>query len=1801
MITADDIYVEEEETENPSKPKSGMESAVSRSKSRFEDKGSAAKPKPRSEGTPKKRVISDEHWKLKRSPPRTTSTKTPAPKPKRITVYKTNDDIISSQPGKREPKADENFKPLAPYRPLNDATKVYRTAPVARGQPKYAKSVKDDDPITESRTEEEGGPSVDKTPPSTAHSAASTRRRQERQPGDAKDAGQTTSPPKDDDDWAKSEADFSELSRRRARRSYHGSQGNVKIPKGGIFSHMLDESKKMFGKPEPPSPRPNRGQKIEAWLEATPDPFVDEDHASVEIPAPLKTRSNRSDISREQEALSDHDARSELTVESGSHRKNSPSVTSKRVNDDAKSTRDTLSTLSEEPTEYESASHRKKSPSVTSKRSKPPTDDGHSTISGDAKSFRDTLSTLSEEPSEYESSSHRKKSPSVTSRRLSEDDRSTICGDAKSVRDTLSTVSEEPAEYKDQKQESSSLKRTAMHRRAKSTPVIQKDYPPHKEQPEEASETEMPPFSDGSEVSASDAPVPLNLRRPFPSTGVHRLSTIASVSTEGTRDEEKSQKAEPEENTSKNQEPPPSVPDDASLHSEARDQFDPDSLSTPSCGLKRRLTTHEDLISVLSAPNTRSRSIRSARSVRSNRNRSATTVDELLQELASDEVKYMRELKTLVGGVIPVLLTCVLSKSDSAIAAGLFRPSLDPKDDLNFTRPIVDMGVALERLKTLHKRIPLNNPDALLTWALGAQRVYREYLRAWRLGFQDVVVNLAPAEEGEEQPTSETRSLDEGMARDENGDIVDGDGEKVDVAYLLKRPLVRLKYLAKTFKGINALRPSLKAEDVAATYQSLVGDARRRSHEERARLEDDAANRIDPTRARDPRTLAVLRDVTIDQTRRVRARDFFELSLYHSSGQMVDCRAELLLRDNAPENGTGGDLLVCEVDNSDRWLLFPPIEVACVSARNGDVRGEIVVMIRSEPGQERTWQELLSLKIDDEEVGFEWVHMLGLYPIPPAICRTKSFINRTKENQPQRTEETTPTEPSRHTPTSSEIDVPMGEKATDVSHGGKRRSISPREHTSAPSTLSSSSAARSRASLYSSITRESDYGAGEPVSPPRSAQQPQPSSTPRSLDETIVSPEGKSSTGLKRSKAKRISRYGENSPSSPLSRASQTPERDLKSPTSTLRSERGGDETRRSVKSPEPIPNTRAESPRDRSPPGTASDGESERRHQRVSSVPSMDLPTIRKIRKTTGSSKAESVSSQSSAEPELPDSPKSPEQESPREASLYTEDVPPPPPHRVPTPAHLKTLNAPVLAPSGMRLKRRTSSPLKHEYEPSSASDSEVYSESETSTVRHYEIYSSSSETESSEEESESDGELEDDIPRPLPPVQPQSQSYQNPSPPASPEPASDTPAPANQESQEAHHEAAAPQPPKVEKAIASVFTWSDTGVWESLHPEECTIIVTPGLIEAYEMGAAPHASEDTHPGASGERPLIALELTPLVPIRRGTAIDITIRSPPTERSKVTVSSNVMFRSRNMEECEALYAMINHSRINNPTYIALQNAQVPYSAEPPSLGNLNSTGSNKTGSWFRWPRRRNSYRARGAAARSTAEASESSVGTMSSAFSALKKFGAGNMFNIARSTILSRTGSRGDSLYSSSAGSGPSPNSRLDALAAAVKSADGIGLSNAKIRLYVRETASKWRDMGPARLTIMPVTTPSPSRPDTAVDGSGDPSNPTETTEGARRLSTSASPTHYAQDEKRILIRGKTRGEVLLDVCLGETAFERVARTGIAVSVWEEHEGGAIAKQGGVMGGSFRVYMIQMKSEAEAAYTFGLVGKLRY
>ena len=235
-----------------------------------------------------------------------------------------------------------------------------------------------------------------------------------------------------------------------------------------------------------------------------------------------------------------------------------------------------------------------------------------------------------------------------------------------------------------------------------------------------------------------------------------------------------------------------------------------------------------------------------------------------------------------------------------------------------------------------------------------------------------------------------------------------------------------------------------------------------------------------------------------------------------------------------------------------------------------------------------------------------------------------------------------------------------------------------------------------------------------------------------------------------------------------------------------------------------------------------------------------------------------------------------------------------------------------------------------------------------------------------------------------------------------------------------------------------------------------------------------------------------------------------------------------------------------------NPTYIALQNARgpVPTSNWGEIMDRNNAARTAPTSSWWNFGSRKGStYRSKGTRSASTV-ATESSVGTMNSAMSALRRFGGTNrIFNIAKSTLTSREGTR--STNSDSLSSGVATPPQFDP-----RLGTPMGITNVKIRLYMRESASKWIDLGAARLTVM-----LPPRDDPAII-----SNP------------KANGT-----EKRVFVVGKKKDQVLLDVVLGESCFERIARTGIAVSVYEESE--HIGALGGVNSAKTRVFMLQMKS----------------
>jgi hypothetical protein len=534
----------------------------------------------------------------------------------------------------------------------------------------------------------------------------------------------------------------------------------AKVPK--VLKRVYTEGMKIVhDTAEPARAGPNQPPSIESWLNGTTDPFVDRPATatpSLEVPEPPSRRRSYEEDDR---------AERELTAER----------------------------------DEESAARRSR------QSRKPPEDDQHDGSPSSTPKLRDTLPSVEDSPT---SPVGLKRSPATRN-----------VASPKSAR----KMPLKEAIFDAFKGESAMRSKAAAPSPFDFIGLRERDLnrPPEYPARDLDSIDEDTPTQPARRVSASsrarfeepenepDKPLPPFPRRRPPTTGVHRLSTIASVetfSTSSSATESMTESGTESNADTRSEVSQTTITQDTVFTGPTSSSLSRKSTKNTKTGLKRRLTKHSDLLSVLSLPDTppveRSKSVRSARSIRTTRrNLESATVQDLMRELAEDETKYMRELNTLVDGVIPVLLTSVLSKSDSAIAAGLLDP--DSATNSSFTKPIVDMGVALERLRSAHKRVPLDDADAFFHWLQSAQNIYEDYLRAWRSGFEGVVVNLAPSH------PKDTSGLDK-MPRNANGDVINENGEVVDVAYLLKRPLVRVKYLCRVIKVRIALIVYLRSK-----------------------------------------------------------------------------------------------------------------------------------------------------------------------------------------------------------------------------------------------------------------------------------------------------------------------------------------------------------------------------------------------------------------------------------------------------------------------------------------------------------------------------------------------------------------------------------------------------------------------------------------------------------------------------------------------------------------------------------------------------------------------------------------------------------------------------------------------------------------------------------------------------------------------------------------------------------------------------------------------------------------------------
>jgi len=1324
----------------------------------------------------------------------------------------------------------------------------------------------------------------------------------------------------------------------------------------------------------------------------------------------------------------------------------------------------------------------------------------------------------------------------------------------------------------------------------------------------------------------------------------------------------------------------------------------------PAKELKRKLTTHEDLLSVLSQP----RASRSTRSLHITRKAEGppreTVIQEALNTMRQEELKYTRELRTLVDGVTPVLLQSLLSKADATATEGIF--SEKRNDNTSFTRPIIDMGVALQRLKNMHGRIPLqeNNIDGLLTWAVTAHKSYSDYVKSWRLGFQGVIVNLAPLD-----PSQMTE--EEMLARDVDGDVLDDQGQKADVAYLQKRPLVRIKRMAKLFTTIRDASPGHeKALKVAELYSALTEAAKQRHSEEQGRLEDEAAANIDTTRARNMKTMAPLEIVEVDKKRKVRARDNFNMSLYHSNGQRLDCRIEIVLRDD-PAPGTGGDVLICQVEEEAKWLLFQPTHLSKISARRDQSSSDLVLMVQGVAGIAQGWHELLALRAEDPAAATEWLHMLGSNPLPPKLNHNPSWNMPADPPTPPKVRPEprglvpqvpevpkVPLNASALANLPSDIDIPIGEPSVIL----RRRPKAKTESTAKTDSTKSEQKQPERAPQLSmggelqqrNLPEGYQHMAGRPQprqykASQQSTEQLAASSGPKQMPtrpqdaSRTSSPSGQPSVHLlKRPTPDRQvplvprPRYSPQKIAQPNFYSSVTLA-DTNTAGSKVISPRASEvqaetdklvhaiETAQHSWEQEPPPlsgglssdygaGTRTERPRTsndalqqdvesenevRRPPVTRPGKRS--RVRSFSSTPLTDtireqwsvFSGLRKKQQSTPNTPERRPTSPELVGEDLPGLPPAADREHSLLASPVGEERPPPPPaHQsavsLSSGPHQSTTSLPQSPRHRSWQQPELKSPLKDEYCGLSSDESSSDTDSD--------------DTDATSEMSEDDlhSELKDQATplvrvgqgnrrssfgpaRPLPSVPSAGTKTLDPSDSASNGPYRRAPPPSSFPAS------------KKKRTIAMVCSWSDRGVWEPIREDECSIVISPGLVQAFPMSAAhsqPIAGADWEEldderssNFAGQQPLVEFELTPVVPLRKGTALDITIRSPPTPNSTVRTTNNVMFRSRTVQECEKLYQLINWARCNNPTYAQLARSR----SHQPTVTFAADVPQSKSRSWFSFgSREKSSYRASSRPPTSIADSAASGTST-NSAFSALRKFGENSPFSLKRSSVMRRRGlaPASGSLYSSSnggSGSGtstPAPASQAGFIpgpdgpnvpATSAEAANGGGMvNNMKIRLFVRKGA-KWEALGQSLLTVLPAAV-SGSSPDSRPGSSGASTPPQSISRAPSAMqqprashlrlpSSSTTPHRIHGDgrEKRILITtAKNKNVVLLDEILGESCFEKVMQTGIAVNVWKEDE--VINDYGGVMTGRSRMYMIQFKTSTEASWVFNMCGTYRY
>lgn len=500
-------------------------------------------------------------------------------------------------------------------------------------------------------------------------------------------------------------------------------------------------------------------------------------------------------------------------------------------------------------------------------------------------------------------------------------------------------------------------------------------------------------------------------------------------------------------------------------------------------------------------------------------------------------------------------------------------------------------------------------------------------------------------------------------------------------------------------------------------------------------------------------------------------------------------------------------------------------------------------------------------------------------------------------------------------------------------------------------------------------------------------------------------------------------------------------------------------------------------------------------------------------------------------------------------------------------------TVNPPAELKSDGKVKRRTSSPLKHEYLPSNDASSASEASAESVSEPDY----SDSDDDDLESIDVPETELgvsikhEDPVPRPAAPAPAEFMGAES----------ECSLAPSNSASQAGlhGHKVAPEEKDSAVRAMAVISRWSDRGAWKDIASTPCSIVVTPGLIEAYSVQLdAPGQEHKTG------RPLLAMDLTPLVLIRQSTTVDLEIRSSVQPHCQLYESyngGNFRFRCGNGPDCFSLYMSVHHARLNNQKFIQLENEARfrSFGEHQRPADDSEDTSSRRRRGWFG---RKNSYRS---SVRAPSQDGGSSAAPSSSvsATSFLKRLTvAGNMtFNLARSSVdkQSRPGSVRNSLYtsgSSSSASGTPPRSPSISVENSGRTPATLDSENIRIRLHLLVTSAKWEDYGNC---ILQIRRPPPGwhqalRADHGLE---------------KRVTVTTLPKKSSEAPR-----------ILLDAVLGSGCFSPMGSRGIVCGVWEEVRNGdgvvGMVPATGATGGNIKKWCFQCASVAEASWVLRLV-----